>query len=523
MGKEKLLLEKLVPDKKLAPEFQKEREIYHQYCLTVHRGKWKSSKHLRYICKKLDLVEQGKIRRLMLLLPPRHSKSNTTTETFPSYALGKKPDRRILALSYSGTFAEKFGRLNRQKVEEFGDKIFGISLSQDQSSKTNWTLAGQTGGMISVGIGGSVTGEGADIAIVDDPVKNRQEAESETFRERVWSEWQDTIQTRLHPGAAVIVIMTLWHDDDFGSRLIKESHAILAEMIIQAAEENFRQDILDLAESHDFINKMFELAPKDDFIQSVIDEAKENDVLWDIVKLPCIAEDEDDLLGRKPGEALWPERGFDEKWAQRKEKAVGPRTWSALYQQRPSPTEGNIIKKTWWKTYTIAPAKFDLIFMSWDMTFKGTKDNDFVVGQIWGKIGSALYLLDQERKQMTLPQTIRSIIQMRNKWPKSRGILIEDKANGSGIIDTIKGQIPGVIAINPDGSKEARCWAASVDIEAGNVYIPDPKLHPWAGDFILEFTRFPSGKNDDQVDAATQAINWARSKRTRNWEAVRIS
>ena len=512
-GKQKLLIEKLVPKKHLAPEYQKEREDYHQYCQTVHRGKWKSAKHLRYICRKLDLVEQGKIRRLILFLPPRHSKSQTTTETFPSYALGKKPDRRIITLSYSGTFAEKFGRLNRQKVEEFGDKIFGISLSHEQSSKTNWTLDGQTGGMISVGIGGSVTGEGADIAIVDDPIKNRQEAESETYRERVWSEWQDTIQTRLHPGAAVIVIMTPWHEDDFGQRLVRESHAILAEMIIQAAEENFRQDIIDLAENPDFIAKMFELAPHDDFIQNIIDEAKENDVLWDIVRLPCIAEDEDDLLGRKPGEALWPEHGYDEKWAARKEKAVGPRTWSALYQQRPSPAEGNIIKRAWWKEYTVLPDKFDRVFQSWDLTFKDTKNSDFVVGQVWGQKGSALYLLDQVRDRMGLSKTIIAMINMHNKWPQTRAVLVEDKANGSGIIDLLKSKISGIIPITPTSSKEARCWEASVDVEAGNVFIPSKDLHPWVNGFIEEFAAFPNGKNDDQVDTATQAINWARTKR----------
>jgi len=474
VSKNKSLISQIVPKSIKSPEYEQERNNYQLYCERVHRGLWKPSKVHSYICNRLEAVERGLVKRLMIFMPPRHGKSQTVTETFPSWYLGRNPDKRIIEVSYSIHFAEKFGRLNRRKIEDFGKPIFGIELSSDQASKTNWTLTGRVGGMISTGIGGSVTGEGSDLMIIDDPIKNRQEAESATYRRKLWEEWQDTLLTRLHPNAAVIFIMTRWREDD------------LAGMILQQAEQ---------AGEH-----------------------------WEILRLPCIAEEgTSDVLGRRPGQALWPEHGYDEAWAAKKKATSPARTWNALYQQNPIPAEGNIIKQKWWRFYDVLPAKFDLIAQSWDMSFKGNASNDFVVGQIWGILQNKKYLIDRIKEKMDFPTTLRALKHMYKKWPKTRAILIEDKANGSGIIDSIKNEIPGVIPILPDGSKEARCWAAAVDIEAGDVLLPNPENSPWVNDFIEEYTRFPNAKNDDQVDAGNQLINWARTKQAkkRNWKAVK--
>jgi predicted phage terminase large subunit-like protein len=458
----KPLIAELVPQSRKSADYEKERNSYQAYCERVHRGRWKAAKFHSLICQKLEAVERGDITRLMLFMPPRHGKSQTVTETFPSWFLGRHPDARVIEVSYGIQFAEKFGLLNRRKIEEFGGRIFGIGVSADQSSKTKWDIAGHAGGMISVGLGGSITGEGADLMIIDDLIKNRQEAESEAMRRRVWEEWQDTLQTRLHPGAAVILIMTRWREDDIAGR--------------------------------------------------ILDEAEENGDEWQIVSFPCLAEEGGpDALGRPPGQPLWPEHGYDERWARRKRAAVGERTWNALYQQNPLPAEGNIIKNDWWKFYHTLPQHFDFVFQSWDMAFKGGEASDYVVGQVWGKLGVSLYLIDQTRERLSLPDTLKELLKLREKWPKTRAILIEDKANGPGIIDTLKDKVPGVIPIAADISKEARCWAASAAIEAGNVYLPD-KDRPWVDALLAEFARFPAGKNDDQVDAATQAINWAQSR-----------
>ncbi|MDR2005898.1 MAG: phage terminase large subunit [Acidaminococcales bacterium] len=473
MKKKKPFIAELVPQSRKSADYERERNSYQAYCERVHRGRWRAARFHTLICQKLEAVERGEITRLMLFMPPRHGKSQTVTETFPSWFLGRHPDARVIEVSYGIQFAEKFGLLNRRKIEDFGGRIFGIGVSADQSSKTKWEIAGHAGGMISVGLGGSITGEGADLLIIDDLIKNRQEAESEAMRRRVWEEWQDTLQTRLHPGAAVILIMTRWREDDIAGR--------------------------------------------------ILDEAEANGEKWHIVRLPCIAEDGGaDALGRKPGETLWPEHGFDARWAARQKATVGERTWNALYQQNPLPAEGNIIKNDWWRFYHVPPQSFDLIFQSWDMAFKGGEANDYVVGQVWGALGPSLYLLDQVRDKLNFPRTLREVANMRDKWPTARAILIEDKANGPGVIDTLKQDFSGVIAVNPEGSKEARCWAASADIEAGNVYLPDP-VFPWVKEFLAEFARFPEGKNDDQVDAATQAVNWARLRRARGVSPLRVN
>jgi predicted phage terminase large subunit-like protein len=383
-------------------------------------------------------------------MPPRHGKSMSVTETFPAWFLGRNPDLKVIEVSYSDSLAREFGDKCRRKIEEFGKELFGISIDHRKSDKSDWGISGHTGGMLSGGILSGITGRGADLMIIDDPVKNRQEADSQTYRDRVWSEWQSTLATRLHPGGRVVVVLTRWHEDDLAGRLVN--------------------------------------ADPD---------------RWKVVNLPAIAED-DDMLGRVPGEALWPSR-YDEKALAEIKKTVGSRDWEALYQGRPSPAEGSILKRGWWQFYRQAPARFDKIIQSWDCTFKDGAKNDYVVGQVWGKAGANKYLLDQVRGRMDIVATMQAIKTLSSKWPSARGKLVEDKANGSAVIQMLKSKIPGLIPIEPEGGKEVRAQAVSPDIEAGNVFLPENA--PWVHDFIEECAAFPNGAHDDQVDAMSQAIN----------------
>lgn len=376
----------------------------------------------------------------------------TVSETFPSYFLGKQPTRKVIAVSYGDSLARKFGRLNRQKIEEFGLALWGIQVSQENASMTNWTIAGHPGGMISAGIGGPITGEGADLLIIDDPIKNRKEADSETYRNMVWDEWQNTLVTRLSPNGAVIILLTRWHEDDLPGRLRKNNP----------------------------------------------------DERWEIVSLPAVAEEED-LLGRDAGEPLWPKHGFDKQWCDKTKTAVGSQGWTALYQQRPSPAEGETLKRNWWKFYRQIP-DFDEVIQSWDMTFKDKRDSDFVVGQVWGRRGADKYLLDQVRGRMNFPAALQAVRTLTAKWPQATAKLVEDKANGPAVIDTLKHQISGLIPVEPQGGKVARAQAVSPQVEAGNIYLPDPSIAPWVHDFIEECAAFPNGANDDQVDAMSQAL-----------------
>jgi len=299
--------------------------------------------------------------------------------------------------------------------------------------------------------------------IIDDPVKNRQEADSLTYRDMLWDEYRNTLLTRLQPNASIILIQTRWHEDDLAGRIL--------------AQEPEK---------------------------------------WYVVKLPAEAEDEDPL-GRAPGEPLWPEFGFDWAWIENTKKTLGSQVWNALYQQRPAPQEGALVKRSWWKYYIVAPSHFDDIVLSWDMTFKdeaaaASGNPDYVVGQVWGRVEADKYLLDQVRGKMDFPDTLKAVRALKAKWKESTAILIEDSANGPAIIASLKHEISGIIPWPAQGSKTERLSAVAPQIEAGNVYIPDSIIAEWISDYVEEFAVFPNGNNDDQVDATTQALRyWMRA------------
>jgi predicted phage terminase large subunit-like protein len=389
----------------------------------------------------------------MIFLPPRHSKSMTVTESFPSWFIGRNPKRSVIEVSYGDALAQKFGRENRRKIEEYGKSIFNIEMATDNHSATNWSIKGHRGGMISTGIGGPITGSGADCLIIDDPIKNRAEANSLTYREMIWSEYKSTLRTRLQANGIIILILTRWHEDDLAGRIL----------------------------------------------------ASEGGNEWTIISLPAEAE-ENDPLGRAVGEPLWQEGGFDSAWLKETKRDVGSQDWIALYQQRPSPEEGDLLKRGWWKFYKAPPAKFDEVLQSWDCSFKDLDSSDYVVGQVWGRVGADKYLLDQVRGKLDIVSTMSAVTTLSAKWPQTKRKLIEDKANGPAVIQMLKHSIPGLIAVEPEGGKVVRVQAARPEIEAGNVYLPDPEQSPWVHDYIEECAAFPNGKNDDQVDSTSQAL-----------------
>lgn len=429
---------------------------YCSYCEFVNPG-WLVSRFHKYLCDRVQAFLERETDNaydiLVLSTPPQHGKSMTVTETLPSWVLGKNPLWKIIEISYSETFAEKFGRRNRQKIEEYGGKIFGIKLAKSPNSAVEFELENHKGVMISRGITSGVTGNGANLMIIDDPVKTQQEADSESYRERIWDEWNSSYKSRLAPGAKVIVIMTRWHEDDLAGRII-------------ANEKNV-----------------------------------------EVLNLPCEAE-VNDPLGRNIGEALCPEIGKNNKWLTdfkaNYATANGTRSWNALFQGRPTSAEGNLLKREWWQDYNELPPIVDWV-MSVDAAFKDGDDNDFVAIQVWGKTGADMYLIDAIKRHLNMPDTVREILRLRNLYPKCITTLIEDKANGSAIIQILRRELSGIIPINPEGGKVARVNAVSGSIESGNVYLPQNKV--FTHDFVEECAAFPRGAHDDQVDCMSQALN----------------
>ncbi|WP_324173723.1 phage terminase large subunit [Staphylococcus pseudintermedius] len=436
---------------------------YKYYLLLSHHDSFTSYAHTDLIANELQEIINGKQKHIIIEMPPRHGKSMAVTETFPSYFLTMHPNKRVITASYSDGLARKFGRLNRNKFLEFANSLNKVQIAFDNGSVNNWGILSKRGGMISTGIGGSITGQGADLMIIDDPIKNAKEAQSKTYRDNVWAEWESTLSTRLHKGASVIVIMTRWHEDDFVGRLLKGS-------------------------------------PYN----------------WTRLRLPAIAEKNDDLLGREIGEALCPALGYDEDWAAYKKKEVGERTWASLYQQRPSPESGSIFKRKWFSKVDSAPTQYDDMLISWDFTFKDSDKSDFVVGQVWVKKGADFYLIDQVRKRIDFTQSVKATQQLHKKYPRCRKILVEDKANGPAIINTLKRSISGIIPVTPKESKEARAYSVTPFFEANNVHFV--KTVPHLDEMIEELATFPNSQNDDTVDACTQALNYFANK-----QASRVS
>lgn len=455
----------------IADEALKElaRRNYADFFFLSHGKQWQLLKHQRYITDRLQKIIDGEQKYYIIEIPPQHGKSTVITETFPAYYLMRNPDSLAMVVSYSEDLYKKFGRKNREKFRLYSDSLFGLQISSETSSVSEWGVEKHLGSLYSTSILGGATGRGARLLIIDDPIKNRAEAESKTIRDKIYNEWQDTFYSRLTADASVIVIMTRWHEDDLAGRLLKEKT-----------------------------------------------------LPWEEIRIPAIAED-NDLLGREPGEALAPEIGKDIEWADKTKAVAGSRGWAALYQQRPTPAGGNVFKRSWIKHYVpsldkkielglgddvvILPRLFDRQAQSWDCTFKDTDSSDFVSGQVWGKKRADFYLLDRYHERMGIVETMKAIRYMTSKWPKARGIYIEDKANGTAVIEMLKTKISGIVPVNPEGGKEVRANAVAPFWEAGNVYLPHPLLAPWVNDFVEELIAFPNAENDDDVDSMTQALN----------------
>lgn len=249
---------------------------------------------------------------------------------------------------------------------------------------------------------------------------------------------------------------------------------------------------------------------------------REQAAQWRVVNIPALADHdpargETDPLGREPGEWMLSARGRTVAGWEQRRKDFGERGFTALCQGRPSPAEGDMLKRGWWQFYraplwrvqadgSMYAFDMDEVIQSWDMSFKDTKASDYVVGQVWGRRGPDAFLLDQVRDRMNFPTTCRAVEALTAKWPDAHAKIVEDKANGSAVIDQLSSLIPGLIAVSPTESKTARVAAVSPFVESGNVYLPAPDLAPWVAGFIEECAGFPNASHDDQVDGMSQGV-----------------
>lgn len=462
-----------------------------RYTYPAYEENW----HHRVICEYLDRFIAGDIKRLMIFTHPRAGKSELVSRRLPAFALGKNPDLSIITASYGAGLAR---RMNRDVQRIIDTDEYRVLFPATQLNGTNvrtvaqgswlrnsdmFEVVGHKGFYMSVGVGGSLTGSGGQILVIDDPVKNRKEANSATYRESVWEWYTSTFYTRLAPGGGILLTLTRWHEDDLAGRLLEA----------MKTDPNADQ--------------------------------------WTIINLPALSEEPIPPYDERKevGVPLWATR-WDAKEMQKKRAVVGERDWASLYQQRPSPDEGDILKRQWWRYWkprgsalgpilvtledgTVKaveavdlPIAFDDMVQSWDCTFKDTSTSDFVSGEVWGRKGANKYMLDYELERWDIIKTIAGIEAWDTKWPRAVAKLIEDKANGPAVIQLLKNKIAGLIPVDPKGGKISRAYAASPEVEAGNIYLPHPALYPWVNRFITNCASFPNAAHDDDVDTFTQAI-----------------
>ena len=423
------------------------REHFLDFCDYVMPG-FKRPPHIEYLGRKLEQVERGEVKRLLVSMPPRHGKTTTVSNLYPPWILGRHPDWPIISAAYNAEKAQDYGRAARGITQqpEYKRLFEGTRLATDSQAKDLWhTEAG--GSYVAAGIGTAVTGRGAKILSIDDPVKDREEAESDTARRIAWDWYRSVAYTRLEPGGAIILTLTRWHEDDLAGRLLTEG-----------SEE------------------------------------------WEVVSFPALAKTED-VLGRQEGDPLWPDR-YPKEVLETNRGVIGPREWSALYQQEPTPESGEYFKRDWLHFYDHLPE---------ELTYWGASDyavtangGDYTVHGVAGVDRLMnLYIIDWWRERTDTEKWVRQFLLMSQRWKtavwaeekgqivKSLEPFIERMCREMRIFP-VREQFPSV------REKGSRARSIQGRFSMGKVFLP--RNAGWTADLVAELLSFPAGKHDDQVD-----------------------
>lgn len=432
------------------------------------QGNW----HIDVIGEHLEAVATGQIRKLGMNVPPGCMKSLLTDVFLQPWEWIHRPHTKFFSVSFDAQLTLRDAKDNLQILlsDWFQDRWGDLCPMPSDPAASNFAnLAG--GWKFSTSIEGKITGRHCDICVIDDPLKPLAISKVTLATAKRW--WSGTLPTRFadpKTGRRIMIMQRL-HEDDLSGEAMREEG-------------------------------------------------------WEWLRLPmrfekkaCSYTKVGGDMRTEDGELLWPSR-FGEPEVRSIERDLGPREAAAQLQQRPAPAEGAIFKQSWFKHFKEPPARFDQIIQSWDCAFKDTDGSDYVCGTVWGVIGGEYYLLDMEWARMGLPETCAAVERLTRKWPKAITKLVEDKANGPAVVQTLRKKISGMMEVTPEGGKEARANAVAPLYAAGNVWHPDPTICPWVDDYEVEMTTFPMAKNDDRVDSTTQALNYLYAKTTNYKKAM---
>ncbi len=423
--------------------------------------------HIHAICEHLEAVASGEIKRLLINLPFRMLKSTIVTQAFPAWEWINQPHIQYLTASYAKDVATRDAVDSRRIIESalyqdsWGEKF---RMTSDQNVKTRYEND-HKGSRVVTATDAAGTGFGGNRIIVDDPV-SALEADSATARAQSIEWWKGTASTRLNnpKDDAIVVVHQRLNTDDLTGYILAE-------------EKGWDHLVLPMR---------YDPALRKTTSLGFVDPRK------------------------KEGELLSPAR-LDETTVLEMEARLGAYHVNAQLQQNPASRGGNIFARGNWKFYKALP-EVDEYLISVDCSFKDTKSSDYVAIQTWGIKGANKYLIRRVRERMGFAATVTAVRAAKALTPHTLAVLVEDKANGSAVIETLKNEIPGMVAINPDGGKVARAYAIQPEHEAGNLWLPDPALDPNIEIYLTEVSTFPNVKHDDETDSTTQAINWLRKR-----------
>lgn len=409
--------------------------------------------HLDLLIEKLEAVERGDLKRLIVSIPPRHSKSMHISEGFPAWFLGRNPENRIIAASHTQRLADIFSRRVRGHIQSPSWPFPWVSMGDDSAALRDWELGDTEGGYLAAGVGTGITGRGADLIIIDDPHKDMAEAESPVMRENVHEWFSGTLYTRRQPGAAIIIVMTRWHSDDLVGRLLERTE--------QGGEE------------------------------------------WDVVNLP--AENPD-------GSFLWEEYWPPEEYELAKKSST--RVWNAQYMGRPSTEGGNMLREQWFGRYAV-PAQYSRVVVAYDTAEKVGLTNDYTACTVIGVKPNGYDILVVTRSKVEFPELIREI-DNRMAWASasfpeaSVELVIEDASSGTAVIQLFKSSRNYVmypVSSTRKNEKEIRVMEITPLVETGRVSVPE--VAPWIADFFSQITQFPYDTHDDVVDSFSIGLRHA--------------
>lgn len=435
--------------------------------------------HLDLICEYLTLIRDEKFKKvcgdiegIIFNVPPRTMKSLLITVFFPIWVWTTKPSRRFMFVSYSEKLSTQHSIFRRSIIEsQWYQKEWGgiFTLSRDQNVKSHYENSSR-GAMFSTGMQATATGMGGDILIFDDPL-NPEQAISQAEREAVNLRFDTTFRSRVNnpvKGVKIIIMQRLHELDLTGHVLARESSR------------------------------------------------------WKHVSLPAVAEKDQPwrfpksktVVNQKVGDLLWSAR-LPQSFLDSQRVGMGSWAFNGQYQQTPAPLDGGIIKRQWVRFYRQMPEKFEFMVQSWDCTFSGGQENDFVAGQVWARSGGKYFMLPYRTyDRLDFGPTMAAIKACHAKYPQAHAVLIEDKANGPAIISELQKEIAGVVPINPEGGKLARAQATAPLWESGSIELPDPQLFgcTWVEDYLHNICTFPKAAHDDDVDATSQALIYMRNR-----------